>query len=87
MKSGLAGTNPKIWAVFLCEHPPPPASLFLAARQDGLSYIIREVDAWELWCSVLCFIARLDSPSNIWEVEYETSEKCDTIFIVTSILA
>ena len=68
--------------------PPPPTApphphfcfprLFLAAKQDRLAYIIREVDAkaWEFWGCVVHF-AKLDSPT-IWEVANEISEKCDT---------
>ena len=59
----------------------------VAARQDGLAYIIREADAkaWEFWGCVLYFVAKLDPPSNIWEVVHETSEKCDKIITATSI--
>ena len=66
--------------------PPRFPRLFLAAKQDGLAYIMRAADAqaWELWGCVLYFVAKLDSPSNIWEVVYETSEKCDTDITVSS---
>ena len=33
---------------------------------------------------VLYVVAKLDSPSNIWEVVDETSEKCNTMLVVTS---
>ena len=57
MESGLAGSTPgQIWVFFLREQPSRP-------------YIIREADAQacEFWGCVLYFVAKLDSPSNIWE--------------------
>ena len=38
---------------------------------------------WAVMGCVLYFVAKLDSPSNIWEVVYETSEKRDPTITVT----
>ena len=50
-----------------------------ACREHPLP--ILDAQAWECWGCVSHFVAKLDSPSNIWEVVYETSEKYDTIFL------
>ena len=61
----------------------PLPSRFLAARQDGLAHIISFAKLMpKPGGAVSC--TSLDSPSDIWEVVYETSEKCDAMIIVTS---
>ena len=71
--------------VVFAVRPQRPTPSPVEAR-PGLTYNIRETDAkaWEFWGYVLYFVAKLGSPSNIWEVVYETNETCDTIVIVTS---
>ena len=70
--------QPLCQEILLAERPPPHR----AARQDGLAYVIREADAnaWEFWGCVLYFGGKHDSPSNVREVVYETSEKYDTYY-------
>ena len=65
---------------------PSPCSpfprVFLAARQDWLAHVIREVDAkaWESWGCVFCFVAMLDSPF-LFQHMGGCSEKCKTNFL------
>ena len=66
-ESGLAAA-PKFGRFSVRTPPPPPAPtplprLFRAAREDGLAYIIREVDAKAGNSAYL--VAKLDSPSSI----------------------
>ena len=89
MDFGLEPLRPEILGCrcFFCAKSVPPYThththpslVSSLVRQDGLAHNIREAElmpkSGKFWGCVLYFVAKLDSPVNIWEVVYGTTEK------------
>ena len=78
---GFRVGDPYIRQVGSAPPPSPFPCLFLAERRAGLHFVELMPKPWNSGAVSCTSLQSLDSPSNTWQVVYETREKCDTIII------